>query len=153
TDRKLRPGSFAGHLEPSAVMHDVAGRRGLSPGRDLLYTSYKTRDRQPAGPEHPSPSRRQGAMKPPQFEHASPTTLADAVSALAASDGDGKVLAGGQSLVPLLNFRLAAPRLLVDLNRVSELSHFSIDGDAVRIGAMTRMRTLETDPDVARRFP
>jgi carbon-monoxide dehydrogenase medium subunit len=92
-------------------------------------------------------------MKPPDFEYARPTTLAEAVSVLAGSGGEGKVLAGGQSLVPLLNFRLASPRLLVDLNRIAELSHIAIEGEVLRVGAMTRMRALETDPTIVRRFP
>ncbi len=92
-------------------------------------------------------------MKPPDFEYARPTTLADAVSVLAASGGEGKVLAGGQSLVPLLNFRLASPRLLVDLNRIADLSHLTVDGSVLRVGAMTRMRALETDATVVERFP
>jgi carbon-monoxide dehydrogenase medium subunit len=92
-------------------------------------------------------------MKPPDFAYARPTTIADAVSALAASGGEGKVLAGGQSLVPLLNFRLASPALLVDLNRITELSHVTLEGTVLRVGAMTRMRALETDPTVAQQFP
>ena len=101
-----------------------------------------------------SPTRHeQVGMKPPDFEYARPTTIADAVSALAASGGEGKVLAGGQSLVPLLNFRLASPGLLVDLNRIAELSHITLEGNVLRVGSMTRMRALETDPTVAQRFP
>jgi aerobic carbon-monoxide dehydrogenase medium subunit len=92
-------------------------------------------------------------MKPPDFEYARPTSISEAVEALAASDGEGKVLAGGQSLVPLLNFRLAAPTLLVDLNRVSELAFLErIDGE-LRIGAMTRTRVLELDPLVRESLP
>jgi carbon-monoxide dehydrogenase medium subunit len=92
-------------------------------------------------------------MKPPDFTYARPTTLAEAVSVLAASGGDGKVLAGGQSLVPLLNFRLASPQLLVDLNWIADLSYIRVEADVLRVGAMTRMRTLETDATVAARFP
>src|SRR3954453_6281686 len=92
-------------------------------------------------------------MKPPDFAYTRPTTIADAVSALAASGGEGKVLAGGQSLVPLLNFRLASPAMLVDLNRIAELSHITIEAHVLRVGAMTRMRALETDSTVAQRFP
>ncbi|HEU4671828.1 MAG TPA: xanthine dehydrogenase family protein subunit M [Candidatus Limnocylindrales bacterium] len=85
-------------------------------------------------------------MKPPDFEYARPATVADAVSLLASAGGDAKVLAGGQSLVPLLNFRLAAPSLLVDVNRVDGLAHLTVDGSTLRIGATTRMRVLELDP-------
>ncbi len=92
-------------------------------------------------------------MKPPDFEYAQPTTLAEAVTALAGSGGDGKVLAGGQSLVPLLNFRLAAPTLLVDLNHVEELTFLDAGEGELRIGAMTRTRALELDPIVRQTIP
>ncbi|HEY3522195.1 MAG TPA: xanthine dehydrogenase family protein subunit M [Candidatus Limnocylindrales bacterium] len=87
-------------------------------------------------------------MKPPDFEYARPSSVEEAVGVLAASGGDAKVLAGGQSLVPLLNFRLAAPSVLVDVNRVDTLAHLTLDGETLRIGATTRMRALELDPMV-----
>ncbi len=92
-------------------------------------------------------------MKPPEFEYLRPRSVAEAVAALAASNGEGKVLAGGQSLVPLLNFRLVAPALLVDLNRVAELGTMEVDRDRLRTGAMTRTRALELDPLVRRAVP
>jgi carbon-monoxide dehydrogenase medium subunit len=92
-------------------------------------------------------------MKPPDFEYARPTSLDAAVAILAASAGEGKVLAGGQSLVPLLNFRLAAPALLVDLNRVAGLAFLERAADRLRIGAMTRSRALELDPIVRQTIP
>jgi carbon-monoxide dehydrogenase medium subunit len=92
-------------------------------------------------------------MKPPDFEYARPATVAEAVSLLADSAGDAKVLAGGQSLVPLLNFRLAAPALLVDVNRVDGLSYLTADAGTLRIGATTRMRSLELDPLVRELVP
>lgn len=92
-------------------------------------------------------------MKPPDFEYARPTSLDDAVAILAASAGEGKILAGGQSLVPLLNFRLAAPALLVDLNRVAGLSFLEPSAERLRIGAMTRTRALELDPVVRQTIP
>ena len=67
--------------------------------------------------------------------------------------GDVKVLAGGQSLVPLMNFRLAAPALLVDLNRVAELAFIDPGAGQLRIGAMTRIRALELDPAVRKTIP
>ena len=84
-------------------------------------------------------------MKPAAFDYVRPTTIAEAVSNLAQADGEGKVLAGGQSLIPLLNFRLAAPRVLVDLNRIAELSYIRLTEDAIFVGAMTRTRNLERD--------
>lgn len=92
-------------------------------------------------------------MKPPVFEYVKPTSVSEAVASLAAADGDGKVLAGGQSLVPLLNFRLASPRMLVDMNGVAGLDRIEQDGDLLRIGAMTRMRRLESDPLVLESVP
>jgi xanthine dehydrogenase iron-sulfur cluster and FAD-binding subunit A len=87
-------------------------------------------------------------MKPSAFDYRAPTSLDEALALLAANP-DAKLLAGGQSLVPVLNFRLAAPPLLVDLNRIPELAGvvFAPDG-ALTVGAMTRHRVFETDAAV-----
>ena len=77
-------------------------------------------------------------MKPARFEYVAPTTLDAAVAVLAAAGGEGKVLAGGQSLLPLLNFRMARPAVLVDLNGIKDLSFIELRGDSVVIGALTR---------------
>jgi carbon-monoxide dehydrogenase medium subunit len=92
-------------------------------------------------------------MKPPDFEYARPATVADAAALLASAGGDAKVLAGGQSLVPLLNFRLAAPSLLVDVNAIPGLSGLRVEDGALVIGATTRMRVLELDPLVRDTVP
>jgi carbon-monoxide dehydrogenase medium subunit len=84
-------------------------------------------------------------MKLPVFEYACPATLAEAVALLAAGDGDAKVLAGGQSLVPMMAFRIASPTLLVDLRKLAELRRIDITGDGVRLGAMARWRDIEDD--------
>jgi aerobic carbon-monoxide dehydrogenase medium subunit len=84
-------------------------------------------------------------MKPAPFDYVAPRTLQEAVSALASGGPDAKVLAGGQSLIPLLNFRLARPALLVDLNRVEELAYLQMRDGGVAIGAMTRQATIERD--------
>ena len=84
-------------------------------------------------------------MKMPPFEYACPTTLSEAVALLAASDGDAKVLAGGQSLVPMLAFRLAAPSLLVDLRKLAELRTIRITDEGVALGARVRWRDIEDD--------
>lgn len=76
-------------------------------------------------------------MKPPRFDYLAPITTADAVAELARQGGDARPLAGGQSLVPMLNFRLTAPALLVSLARISELSGISITSSHIRVGAMT----------------
>jgi carbon-monoxide dehydrogenase medium subunit len=68
-------------------------------------------------------------------------------------DGEARVLAGGQSLVPMMNFRLATPRAIVDLNRIAELAYIGEDGDVVRIGSMTRQRRLEFEPQIAAKLP
>ena len=77
-------------------------------------------------------------MKPSPFGYSRPESVGEAVAMLASHDPDGKVLAGGQSLVPLLNMRLATPAHLVDINRLSELSYVSVAGGHVLIGALAR---------------
>lgn len=90
-------------------------------------------------------------MKPPPFDYVAPATVEEAVAALAEHGDDAKLLAGGQSLVPLLAFRLARPSVLVDLNRVSGLDGVGLDGDTLRVGAMTRQRELERLPGLRER--
>jgi len=92
-------------------------------------------------------------MKPARFEYFAPTTLDAAVAALATANGEGKVLAGGQSLLPLLNFRMARPRVLVDLNGIKELSFIELRGDSVAIGALTRHCQIEHSPLIASCLP
>ena len=92
-------------------------------------------------------------MKPARFDYVAPTTLAAAVEALAASGGDGKLLAGGQSLLPLLNFRMARPSVLVDLNGIKKLSFIELRGDRVAIGALTRHCQIEHSPLIASKLP
>jgi carbon-monoxide dehydrogenase medium subunit len=92
-------------------------------------------------------------MKPAKFEYVAPATLDAAVAALAAANGEGKLLAGGQSLLPLLNFRMTRPAVLVDLNGIKELSFIELRGDSVAIGALTRHREIERSPLIASRLP
>lgn len=92
-------------------------------------------------------------MKPAPFNYVSPSTVEAAIEALAASNGDGKVLAGGQSLLPLMNFRMARPTVLVDLNGIQGLSYIEDRGDRIAIGAMTRHRELEHSPLIAAKLP
>src|SRR5882672_2631819 len=77
-------------------------------------------------------------MKLPPFEYACPTDLTEAVALLAARDGDAKLLAGGQSLVPMLAFRLAAPTLLVDLRKLPDLRKIDVSKSGVVLGSMVR---------------
>jgi len=81
-------------------------------------------------------------VKPPTFGYHRPNSVVEALSVLAELGPDAKVLAGGQSLVPLLNMRLAAPKALVDINRLTELSTVAEDEQAVRVGAVVRHATL-----------
>jgi aerobic carbon-monoxide dehydrogenase medium subunit len=92
-------------------------------------------------------------VKPPRFEYHAPRSVDEAVDLLARYGGDAKVLAGGQSLMPLLNFRLARPAALVDVNRIGELAYVREDDGTLAFGAMTRQRTIEFSPVVARRLP
>jgi carbon-monoxide dehydrogenase medium subunit len=92
-------------------------------------------------------------VKPPRFAYAAPTTIDDVLDVLRMEPEDTTLLAGGQSLMPMLNMRMAAPRVLVDLNGVAELGRIDADGDRVRVGAMVRQRTLETDARIAQRVP
>jgi carbon-monoxide dehydrogenase medium subunit/2-furoyl-CoA dehydrogenase FAD binding subunit len=91
-------------------------------------------------------------MKPAAFEMACPQTVRDAL-ALLADNPDSKLLAGGQSLVPVMNFRLATPSLLIDLNRIPTLASILLDRGMLRIGAMVRQSTLLESPIVARHAP
>lgn len=92
-------------------------------------------------------------MKPAPFDWYGPTTTAEAVAALAEAGPDGKVLAGGQSLIPMLAMRLAEPKALVDINAVSELAYIHVDDAGVRVGALTRHAELEADTEAARVAP
>jgi len=93
-------------------------------------------------------------VKPAPFEYAAPRSLDEALDLLARHGGDAKILAGGQSLVPVLNFRLAQPALLVDVNRVPGLDAISATADGgLSIGALVRHRALERSAEVARRAP
>jgi len=92
-------------------------------------------------------------MKAPRFAYARPASIAEALALLEKHGDDARVLAGGQSLVPMLNFRLAAPKVLVDINRIAALSGIKVAKDRVRIGALTRHVELERSADVARHLP
>jgi CO/xanthine dehydrogenase FAD-binding subunit len=92
-------------------------------------------------------------MKPPRFEYLAPASLEEALASLAEHGDGAKVLAGGQSLVPLLNFRLVRPAWLVDLNDVPSLGYIRQDDGHVVIGALARQRAVETSPLVRERVP
>ena len=93
-------------------------------------------------------------MKPPPFEYYAPTTIEEALDHLAEHGYDAKPLAGGQSLIPMMNFRLAQPSVLVDLNNISELSYIRPDENGgVLVGAMTRHKIVGSDPLIAKQIP
>jgi carbon-monoxide dehydrogenase medium subunit len=92
-------------------------------------------------------------MKPAAFDYVAPNSLEAAVEAIAAANGDGKVLAGGQSLMPLLNFRMTRPTVVVDLMHIAGMSFIQLRGNAVAIGAMTRHADLEFSDLVASKLP
>src|ERR1700738_1111204 len=88
--------------------------------------------------EEVPPDRRAAPMKLPPVEYEAPTTVADAIDLLAEHLDEASVLAGGQSLIPLLALRLARPAVLIDINGIHELSGVSATNGSVTIGAMTR---------------
>ena len=92
-------------------------------------------------------------MKPAPFLYARARTVDEALALLAEHGDDAKPLAGGQSLVPLLNMRLARPSALVDVNRVEGLDRIAIDDGAVRVGAIVRQSALESWPEVRASLP
>ncbi len=91
-------------------------------------------------------------MKPALFAYAAPQSVEEALEVLA-GDEMARPLAGGQSLIPTMNFRIAAPSTLVDLRRIGALSAHAVEGDVIRVGAMTRQRDLERDSEVRRANP
>lgn len=122
-------------VDRERAFREMAILAGL-PGTTTLH-SQALRDRQ----------RKEHVMKPPRFAYTDPQTLDDVLSTLAEYEGQAKVVAGGQSLAPMLNLRLARPELLVDLRHVkSALEYVREDGDVLRIGGLTRQATLERSP-------
>ncbi|HYT53497.1 MAG TPA: xanthine dehydrogenase family protein subunit M [Verrucomicrobiae bacterium] len=92
-------------------------------------------------------------MKPAKFDYHDPTSIDEALGLMSQFGDQARPLAGGQSLVPLMNFRLIRPAHLIDLNGVDELSYLSAEDAVLRIGATTRQRQLERSAEIARRWP
>jgi len=92
-------------------------------------------------------------MKPASFNYIAADSLDMAIAALAAAGADAKIIAGGQSLVPMLNFRLLRPSILVDINRIADLAFIAETDNDIRVGALTRHHQLETSPVIARHLP
>ena len=92
-------------------------------------------------------------MKPPRFEYFAPRALDEALTLLAGHGDRAKLLAGGQSLIPLLNFRLAHPEALIDINRITDLAYIRADDGGVAMGALTRQHAVERSEAVRTRVP
>src|SRR4051794_5569734 len=139
-----------GPLPTPFLFRRTAGRRG--PGSPNMA---RRRPPLPRSTDVPGThTRRGGHVKPPPFRYSSPTTVSEAVALLVEhADDDARVLAGGQSLVPLMNFRLAQPGRLIDLRRVAGLDVIRHDGEVLVIGAMVRQAVAERSPEVALTAP
>ena len=92
-------------------------------------------------------------MKPAAFDYIAADSIAMAVAALAQAGDDAKIIAGGQSLVPMLNFRMLRPSILVDINRIAGLDVIEETSETIRVGALARHYQLETSPLIARYLP
>jgi CO/xanthine dehydrogenase FAD-binding subunit len=92
-------------------------------------------------------------MKPAPFEYLVPDSIEQALELKHQHGDEAKLLAGGQSLVPAMNFRVVQPTILIDLNRIKDLGYIREDGKVLRVGAMTRERGLESDPLIPKRIP
>ena len=92
-------------------------------------------------------------MKPSNFEYYKPGSVQEAIELLVKHGYEAKLLAGGQSLVPMMNFRVARPEVLVDLNGITELAYIREEGDRIAIGALTRERDVEISPIVKEKCP
>src|ERR1700724_4040988 len=92
-------------------------------------------------------------MKPAAFDYIAADSIAMAVAALAQAGDDAKIIAGGQSLVPMLNFRMLRPSVLVDINPIAGLDVIAETSNAISVGALTRHYQLETSPLIARHLP
>jgi len=92
-------------------------------------------------------------MKPPPFEYEAPSTVEEVVALLQQHDGEAKIIAGGQSLMPLLNMRFARPSALIDLGRLTDLDYIREENGALAIGAMTTKRSIERSELVKSRQP
>ncbi|MHC3003324.1 FAD binding domain-containing protein [Gordonia sp. GN26] len=92
-------------------------------------------------------------MKPPPFDYVAPSSVEEVLDLLSDAQDGASLLAGGQSLMPLLNMRFARPELIIDINRVDGLDGIVVSADKVTVGATVRLATIEHDPDVAAALP
>jgi carbon-monoxide dehydrogenase medium subunit len=96
--------------------------------------------------------RKERTMIPPSFDYIAPRTVSEAVAILGGNP-DAKILAGGQSLIPMMRFRLAGPKVLVDLNKIDGLAYIREDGGWLKIGAMTRETAVDSSDLVRAKYP
>jgi len=92
-------------------------------------------------------------MKPSAFEYFAPSKVQEVVALLEKYEDEAKILAGGQSLVPIMNFRLGRPEVIIDINGIKDLDYIVEEGDELRIGALTRERDLELSSLVQEKCP
>jgi 2-furoyl-CoA dehydrogenase FAD binding subunit len=92
-------------------------------------------------------------MKPCAFEYFNPQSVQETIELLNRYGDEAKIIAGGQSLVPMMNFRLARPEILIDINAIKELEYIKTEGDELVIGALTRERDIEQSPLVLEKWP
>jgi len=92
-------------------------------------------------------------MKPARFDYIRAATVAEAHAALAKDGDDARIVAGGQSLVPMLSMRMARPAVLVDIMHLNELAKIEVKGDSIRVGASVRQAALLAWPELAERQP
>jgi aerobic carbon-monoxide dehydrogenase medium subunit len=92
-------------------------------------------------------------MIPPAFEYLRPNTLPEAIAFLQQYGNDAKILSGGQSLIPMMKFRLARPSHLIDINRISGLSYIKEEGGYLKIGGLVREAELEDSPLIRQKYP
>ena len=92
-------------------------------------------------------------MKPAKFDYARPESLDDAIALMATHLGEAKVIAGGQSLMPMLAFRLSAPRILIDIGRIPNLNRINIGADGIHLGALVRWCDIERNTRLATAHP
>ncbi len=92
-------------------------------------------------------------VKAPQFRYTRPTTVEEALALLGQYGDDARILAGGQSLGPLLNLRAASPQVVIDINRIAALSGIAVDEKTIRIGALTRHAAIERSPEIENLLP
>jgi carbon-monoxide dehydrogenase medium subunit len=92
-------------------------------------------------------------MKAPSFSYVRPETIAEAIGLLSSSPDDSRILAGGQSLVPMLNLRVVSPSILIDVNQISALEGITVESEKVHLGALTRHVELETASEISTHLP